>query len=109
MTKLEAYDPKAKLPKVGTRWVWEIDQAHARALIEVTEVIWNGEEWWVRSKSMGGESWPESLLPKPGEPEGGYLNDLDRFWQAATPIGGPITARVYEQVDDPATREPATA
>lgn len=83
MTKrISSYDPDALLPKVGTRWVWEIEKPHARELIEVTEVLWNGEEWWVRSKNLltdvalMGNTRPESL------------NDLSRFWEAVTPVGG---------------------
>lgn len=80
MAWIDSYDENAPLPKVGTRWVWEIDKPHARCLIEVTEVKWNGEEWWVRTKALLPDSFPATA----GEP----LNDLSRFWEAVTPVGG---------------------
>jgi hypothetical protein len=87
---VDSYDPLAKTPLVGSCWVWEIDKPHARELVEVTEVKWNGEEWWVRSKGLlraqvafgrdGDEPW----------------NDLSRFMQAVTPVGG-TTHSLLEQ------------
>lgn len=94
MEKVDEYDPDAKLPKAGTRWIWEIDKPHARELLEVVDVFWNGEQWWVRTKRLGARI---RVLGFDREPEGGYLNELGRFWQAVTPVGGPITQRVYEQ------------
>lgn len=84
MSRVNSYDPDALLPKVGTRWVWEIDDPGARELIEVTEVNWNGEEWWVKTKSLlVGDTIPRSLG---GRSE--FLNDIGRFWEAVTPVGG---------------------
>lgn len=81
MRRVNSYDTDARLPKIGTRWMWEIDKAHARELIEVIEVFWNGEEWWVLTKT---------LLPNWSIPPstGAHLNDLSRFWEAVTPVGG---------------------
>ena len=75
MTRVNSYDKNAKLPKNGSIWVWELDSPYARAIIEVVETIWNGEEWWVRTKD---------LLPMPFHPNETTLNDLSRFWQACT-------------------------
>lgn len=80
-SNVSSYDENAPRPKVGTRWVWEIDNPGARELIEVTEVMWNGEEWWVRTKPLLGGP-PLNVMGNP-EP----LNDLGRFWEAVTPVG----------------------
>ncbi len=85
---VNSYDPNAPLPGLDSIWVWELDSPHARALIQVTEVFWNGEEWWTRMRT---------LLPRvermPGEPEETNLNELDRFWEACTPVRQTRTAR----------------
>jgi hypothetical protein len=81
MTKrIDSYDSNAKLPKAGSRWVWEIDKPHARELIEVVETLWNGEEWWVRTCSLLPGEFPSDTPTN--------LNDLSRFWEAVTPVGG---------------------
>lgn len=83
--RVNSHDPLAKTPAVGSRWVWEIDEPVARALIEVTKVVWNGEEWWI---------WTRNLLQAPlviafpsvfGSGEAG--NDLSRFAEAVTQVG----------------------
>jgi hypothetical protein len=73
-----SYDENARRPVVGTRWVWEPQSAPE--LIEVTETLWNGEEWWVRTHGI----W-EARAPK-GVRSPGYLNDLGRFWEAVHAI-----------------------
>lgn len=73
---VSSYEHDAPLPVVGTRWVWEPDLPHARELVEVLDVTWNGEEWWVRVKGSGGLAYP----PSP--------NDLARFWEAVVPPDG---------------------
>ena len=37
---------------VGKCFVWEPLQPHARSLCVVSQVIWNGEDWWVESISL---------------------------------------------------------
>lgn len=59
-------------------WVWELDAPHARCLIRVIEVRWNGEEWWVRT---------EALLPAPLQTTATVYNDASRFAEAVTPVG----------------------
>jgi hypothetical protein len=91
MTKrVNSYDPNARLPGVGGIYVWELDQPHARDLIEVTEVFWNGEEWWVRTKTL--MRGPDHMLfgvPCPAS----HLNDLSHFWEAVTPVRETRTPR----------------
>jgi hypothetical protein len=82
---VNSYDPNARVPKLGSRWVWEIDKPHACALLEVIEVIWNGEEWWVRTQALW-EPVPAALLRPSAGPIA--LNDVGRFWEAVTPVGG---------------------
>lgn len=86
---VNSYDPDALVPKIGTRWMWELDSTYARALVEVVEVVWNGEEWWVRTKT---------LLPVPldfpGRSPETHLNDLGRFWEACVPVLPKMTGRV---------------
>jgi hypothetical protein len=67
--RVSSYDPGAPRPDVGSSWLWEPDRPHAYSVIEVLEVKWNGEEWWVRTS--GGDR--------------GYWNDLGRFWEAVKP------------------------
>lgn len=79
--------PTLRLPHNGSRWVWEIDKEHARALLEVKEVRFNGERWWVTTYPLS-------------EPDNLGLNDLDRFWEAVTPIGGRV-----EDLSNPISQE----
>lgn len=81
---VSSYDHDAPRPKVGSRWVWEIDQPHARTLVEVTEVVWNGEEWWVTTVDLP----TETLIGETPRPGRESWNDVGRFWEAVTPIGG---------------------
>jgi len=82
---VNSYDANAPLPAVGTRWVWEIDQPAARALIEVKAVRWNGEEWWVETEALMPDSYPSS--------GGRAYNDVGRFWEAVTVVGEVIVLR----------------
>lgn len=77
--RVSSYDPNAPRPEVGSVWVWEIDQPTARELIRVTEVFWNGEEWWVRTDAL--------RVRTDTSPPASHLNDLSRFWEACTPVG----------------------
>lgn len=81
--KAEAYDAEATIPRVGSRWVWEIDLPSARSLVEVIEVLWNGEEWFVRVKA---------LLPDEPYRDARWV-DVGRFWEAVTLVGGKLTGR----------------
>lgn len=72
-----SYDRNASLPGIGGIFVWEIDKPAARALIEVVDVFWNGEEWWVRTNV---------LLPDVPDDAAEHLNDVARFWEAVTPV-----------------------
>lgn len=92
MEHVNSYDPDAKVPKLGSRWVWEINKPSARAVIQVEGIIWNGEEWWVRTRSLLGDAY--RFTPAWSNV---CLNDLGRFWEAVTPIGGSITARLYDR------------
>ena len=88
---VNSYDKDARRPNVGTVWVWELDQPHARSLIRVTDVRWNGEEWWVES---------ESLLPTnppfpPNEAGVKALNDVSRFWEACIPVDDSTMAVMF--------------
>lgn len=92
MKYVNSYDSDAPLPRAGTRWVWEINSPYARALVEVVETIWNGEEWWVRTKT---------LLPAPpltllGKEEPTHLNDVGRFWEACLPVLPKLTGRMEQ-------------
>lgn len=85
--RVNSYDENAPLPGIGSIWVWELDSPSARELIEVVEVFWNGEEWWVRTKT---------LLPNltfPGSGRDTALNDVGRFWEACTPVRQTRTSR----------------
>lgn len=79
-TRVDSYDRNSRCPRVGSVYVWELDEPHACELIKVTEVTWNGEEWWVRTellhKSLANTSYSPTVAPQ--------LNDLSRFWEAVT-------------------------
>ena len=79
---VNSYDRHAPTPKVGTHWVWEIDKPHARQLVEVVEVTWNGEEWWVLTRRLLGGGMASAFPEKRDA-----MNDLGRFWKAVTPVG----------------------
>ena len=84
MSRIDSYDLQAHTPAIGSRWVWEVDTPQARAIIEVIGVKWNGEEWWVRTRT---------LLPNFSYPPAGtdkYDNDLSRFAEAVTPVGAAL-------------------
>jgi len=86
--RVNSYDPHAYTPRLHTYWVWEIHEPKARELVEVVEVKWNGEEWWVGTFT---------LLDNPAYPPTGRdveWNDLGRFWEACSPVILKITGRV---------------
>jgi len=84
MTRIDSYDLQAHTPALGSRWVWEIDTLVARAVIEVTGVMWNGEEWWIRTRTL----LPNWSYPLTGPEE--TDNDLSRFAEAVTPVGAAL-------------------
>jgi hypothetical protein len=88
---VSSYDPDAPLPGVGSIYVWELDQPDACELIEVTDVFWNGEEWWVRSKRLHYRTLVNAFYPRSSDIE--HLNDLSRFWEAVTPVRQTRTPR----------------
>lgn len=81
-THLMSYQRFAHTPALGTRWVWELEYAHARCLIEVQAVAWNGEQWWIETVCLLGD-------PRNHDDIGDVtMHDLDRFTEAVTPVGG---------------------
>ena len=80
MARVDSYDRSAPTPAAGRRWVWEIGAPHARALVEVIEAQWNGEECWVRTRTL-----LQSDAFPPAERDA--WNDLSRFAEAVTPVG----------------------
>jgi len=86
---VSSYDEDAPRPEVGSRWIWMPKEPRAREAVEVVDVIWNGEEWWVRTKripdpaplSVTDDPWPTLRPPLFVERPEGTLNDLGLFWQ----------------------------
>ncbi len=81
-THWDSYEPRAETPAVGSTWIWERDKPHAREHVSVLEVRWNGEEWWVQTRSQRGDYW----------------NDLSRFWEACWPDPDPNTVQVGQEL-----------
>lgn len=42
---------KPPLPTIGSVWVWEPEKPHAREIVTVVDVSFNGDEWWVSSRN----------------------------------------------------------
>jgi hypothetical protein len=79
---VNSYDHDAPVPTVGSRWIWERGNETAEETIKVTDVKWNGEEWFVAT--VAGPRPPRELNNTvPGRP---YWNDLSRFWEAVSPL-----------------------
>lgn len=74
----------ALTPALGSRWVWEVDEPAARCIIEVTGVKWNGEEWFVKARSL----LPNPAFTTPATPDEVW-NSLDRFREACQQVGNP--------------------
>jgi len=53
----KAREAETMLPGVGDVWEWEPLKPHARETVTVTEVTWNGEEWWIESEGNSGRHW----------------------------------------------------
>ena len=90
MNHVSNYDPNAPLPKTGTRWIWEIDSPHARTLSEVVEAKWNGEQWWVYLRRLRTDVPIGERAEDVHEDAKVYPNEISRFWEAATPVGGRV-------------------
>jgi hypothetical protein len=59
---------------VGSRWVWEPLKPHAREVVTIIAIKWNGEEWWITTETESADrqrAW----------------NDLDRFVEACVLLG----------------------
>ncbi len=90
--KISSYDRDAPVPEEGSTWIWRPNEPHARQRIEVTEVKWNGEEWWVKSKNLPTKplkrkrsfGWP-IYVPRVERVGDEAWNDLSCFWQAVRP------------------------
>jgi len=70
-----SYNREAVRPLVGTIWAWEPRKPRVAALVEVTRVWWNGEEWWVKARIIAGSEFA-------GKPGSEWGNELNRFWEA---------------------------
>lgn len=88
--RVSSYDKHAPTPEVGSRWVW--DAKRSGETVEVTEVKWNGEEWWVRTQlvhqapslSVTSRGW--KIANFPAEPIGSeHWNDLGLFYESCKP------------------------
>lgn len=81
------------VPSIGSTWIWEPEKPHARQYVRVTDVHWNGEEWWVESERLNG-----LLKARPPLPDGKrYWNELSR-WVEATVLVEPAVATRPEQL-----------
>jgi hypothetical protein len=83
---VDSYDKNAPLPRIGTKWIWEIDSDEARSLMEVTAIKWNGEEWWIQTQQILADRFSEIGTRN--------WNDVGRFWEAVTVVNGAITGQV---------------
>lgn len=73
MSYVSSYDRNAPTPTVGQTGWWRGKKGHvdtrppvimvgklfgnADERVAVTEVNWNGEEWWIRTRGPDGEFW----------------------------------------------------
>lgn len=87
MKYIDGTNVKARIPEIGSKWVWELDKPHATELIEVVKVYWNGEEWWVRTRR-----YPDVVPPELAKT---YPNTLSRFSEAVTAVGSARGRWVY--------------
>jgi hypothetical protein len=63
MIRVDSYDKSAKTPPIGSEWDWARKQKNypwgAREKVVVSEVKWNGEEWYVKTRGPRGEFWTD--------------------------------------------------
>jgi hypothetical protein len=71
---VDSYDRCAPRPKPGTRWIWEPAGGRAWSVIEVVRSWWNGEEWWVETRTLVPDDYPRG--------RGIHWNEVGRFWEA---------------------------
>ena len=93
---------EAMRPLAGTLWAWEPESEHAAALIRVTAVHWNGEEWFVGAEVLAEN--PRPAIGRPTMGRGVFWNDLDRFWEACHRVHvkpGPRSGRGVTRRGDP--------
>jgi hypothetical protein len=84
----------ARRPVVGSLWVWEPEKPHAVALIKVTAVRWNGEEWFVGTEALAENA--GEVMGTSNIGHGVIWNDLSHFWEACHYVAaspGPPRAR----------------
>jgi hypothetical protein len=79
--RANSYDCGAPTPAVGSRWVWELGDRRAQQDVRVTDVMWDGEEWWVELAVTDLPRWRSGVVSG-----GHYWNDLGRFWEACSPV-----------------------
>lgn len=102
MSRINSYDRRAPRPLIGTLWVWE--PVAAPALIKVSTVRWNGEEWWIGTRTLVEGSLPPALQTAAKE----SWNDLSRFWEACHHVAlnaGPPRAGGVTRRGEPAPGE----
>jgi hypothetical protein len=89
--RVNSYDQDAPTPAIRSRWIWELGKPWAQETITVTDVKWNGEEWWVCTvcddRPRRGPVTGNMYGVIPGRP---YWNDLSRFWEAVSPLPAPV-------------------
>ncbi len=96
--RVNSYDRDAPTPAIKSRWVWEYGKPHAQETITVTDVRWNGEEWWVEAVA---DDRPLRVWPRRGEfgVRAGkpYWNDLGRFWEAVSAVPPRLVQQVSSE------------
>jgi len=107
---VNSYRRDAVRPLAGTLWVWEPDSPHAIALIKVTRVRWNGEEWHVGARALLYD--PAKPL-EPARWTNESWNDLSRFWEAchrvAPMAGAPTVGGQFRRGEPQPDEVPADA
>ena len=73
-------DRLAVRPLVGTAWAWEPYKPHVAAIIKVTAIHWDGQEWRVSAQIVASVRGTETVEPE-------WRVDLSRFWEASYALG----------------------
>lgn len=82
--------PSAPDIPIGSRWVWEIDQPRAIAVVEVLGLSWNGEEWMVHTRTLLGR---KTMFGEEIDQETERWNDAGRFLEACSLVH-PIQVKI---------------